>query len=89
MKEKESLAILMEEAAEIIQAISKIFRFGLKTEWKGETNQEHLEEELGDLLCMVEILESQGVISKENLEIAKLKKYEKLKKWSTIFSDSE
>ena len=45
----EILSITIEEAAEIIQAISKIFRFGIDTSWKGETNREHLEEEIGDL----------------------------------------
>lgn len=87
MKEKEVLAILMEESAEVIQAVSKIFRFGLDTSWKGETNRQHLEEELGDLLCLVEILETVGVVNPENLLQAKNKKYEKLKKWSNIFSE--
>lgn len=89
MKEKEVLAILMEECAEVTQAVSKIFRFGLDSSWQGETNRQHLEEELGDLLCLVEILETLGVVQSENLLEAKNKKYEKLKKWSKIFSDSE
>jgi NTP pyrophosphatase (non-canonical NTP hydrolase) len=87
MKEKEVLSILMEECSEVIQSVSKIFRFGLDTEWKGESNREHLEEEIGDLLCMIEILETLSVIDPDKVKQAKLNKYQKLKKWSTIFDE--
>jgi len=83
---KEVMDILQEECAEVIQAVSKISRFGLDNfkPGKPKTNKEHLEEELGDLLAMICILEKMGVIGQANLEIATKAKIEKLKKWSNI-----
>jgi NTP pyrophosphatase (non-canonical NTP hydrolase) len=80
----EVMAILTEECGEVIQAISKCFRFGLDEEYSGRTNRQRLEEELGDLLAMIEILKYQQVISQQNLEQHKLEKFEKLKRWSTV-----
>jgi NTP pyrophosphatase (non-canonical NTP hydrolase) len=50
-----------------------------------KTNRQHLEEELGDLAAMITLLEMNGVISQFNIEKAKLAKFDKLKKWSTIY----
>ena len=57
-KYEEILRITQEECAEVIQAISKISRFGIDNlkPGKPKTNREHLEEELGDLLAMIDIL---------------------------------
>lgn len=86
-KEKEVMDILQEECAEVIQAVSKVSRFGIDNYKPGKpkTNREHLEEELGDLLAMVDIMLEQGIVSWNNLEVAKQAKIEKLKKWSNIF----
>jgi NTP pyrophosphatase (non-canonical NTP hydrolase) len=83
---KEILLIMQEECAEVTQAISKCFRFGLDNHKPGKpkTNKEHLEEELGDLVAMITLLEMHGVISQHNIEKAKLAKFEKLKAWSNI-----
>ena len=83
----EVMDILQEEAAEVIQAVSKIRRFGADNHKHDETqtNLEHLEEELGDMLAMIDILCSMGVVELDNLRIAKLAKIEKLKKWSNIY----
>ena len=83
----EVMDILQEECAEVIQAVSKINRFGIDNlkPGKPKTNREHLEEELGDMLAMIDILIVKGIVSSDNLEIAKLAKIEKLKKWSTIY----
>ena len=85
-QEREVMNILSEECAEVIQAISKCHRFGLDNLKPGKpnTNREHLEEELGDLLAMVAILESLGVVTEEGLEMSTRAKFEKLKKWSNI-----
>jgi len=90
-KTKEALDILQEECAEVIQAVSKISRFGLDNlkPGKPKTNKEHLEEELGDVLAMVDILTRNGVIDTANIEVAAKAKIEKLKKWSTIFTVEE
>jgi len=80
----EVLSILQEESAEIIQAVSKIFRFGIDTQWKGQTNREQLEEELGDVLAMIDILCATNIVDLDKLKIAKHAKLEKLKLWSSI-----
>lgn len=88
MKEdnNEVMDILQEEAAEVIQAVSKIRRFGIDNSKPGTeyTNREHLEEELGDLLAMIDILQINNVVSWSKLHTAKRAKIEKLKKWSSI-----
>ena len=85
---KEILLITQEECAEVTQAISKVFRFGLNERWPepiDPTNKERLEEEAGDLLCMIDIMVENGIISDENLNKAKNNKRQKLKTWSSIF----
>jgi NTP pyrophosphatase (non-canonical NTP hydrolase) len=82
----EVMDITQEECAEVIQAISKIRRFGMDNAKPGTeySNREHLEEELGDVLAMVDILLINQVVNWGNLHKAKRAKIEKLKKWSTI-----
>jgi NTP pyrophosphatase (non-canonical NTP hydrolase) len=87
-KVKEILLITQEECAEVTQAISKVFRFGLNERWPepiDPTNKERLEEEVGDLLCMIDIMVEKGIISDEKLNKARNSKREKLKTWSSIF----
>jgi hypothetical protein len=50
----------------------------------GVTNVEHLSEELGDLLCMIEIAQNAGIVDPAAVELAKQAKYKKLQKWSNI-----
>lgn len=73
----ETLGILQEECAEVIQAISKYRRFG-------ESNRLSIENEIGDLMCVIAILESQGFITEVGVELAMNRKLEKLKKFSNI-----
>lgn len=87
-KVKEILLITQEECAEVTQAISKVFRFGLNERWPepiNPTNKERLEEEVGDLLCMIDIMVEHGIISDEKLNKARNNKRQKLKTWSSIF----
>lgn len=86
-KVNEILHILQEECAEVTQAISKCFRFGLDNAKPGKplTNVEHLEGEIGDLLAMVDLLKYYNVVSDEGLNTAKQAKIEKLKMWSNIY----
>lgn len=88
-KTKEVMDILQEECAEVIQAVSKISRFGLDNlkPGKPKTNREHLEEEIGDLMAMVTILLDKGIVTRVNLDKAEAAKIEKLKQWSNIFKD--
>lgn len=86
-KEHETLLILQEECSEVIQAISKVFRFGKDNfkPGKPKTNQEHLEIEIGDLLAMLVLLHEQGIIREDVIEQAMNDKFEKLKKFSRIY----
>jgi len=86
-KTKEVMDILQEECAEVIQAVSKISRFGLDNlkPGKPKTNREHLEEELGDLYAMINILHEMDIVSWSAIEKASDAKVEKLKQWSTIY----
>jgi len=83
---KEIYCITQEECAEVSQAISKIFRFGPESCHPAThvNNREHLEEEIGDLLAMVDILVEKCIISDNNVAVARRAKREKLKKWSEI-----
>jgi NTP pyrophosphatase (non-canonical NTP hydrolase) len=92
MQEKinEVMNILSEECAEVIQAVSKINRFGMDNYKPGKpkTNRQHLEEELGDLMAMIDILQELEVVSYTNIEKASEAKHEKLKKWSNIYEQN-
>jgi NTP pyrophosphatase (non-canonical NTP hydrolase) len=82
--DQEILLITQEECAEVTQAISKVFRFGMDDEYNGVTNREHLEEELGDLLCMIELLIASDMVDEMTVYRAKNAKMAKLAKWSNI-----
>jgi hypothetical protein len=82
----ETLVILQEEAAEVIQAISKIHRFGIDNSnpITGESSIETLHKELGDLQCMIDLCIEQGIIKPLSLQHYARAKREKLKIWSNL-----
>ena len=88
-KTKEIFCITQEECAEVTQAISKIFRFGFDSVHPvtNKSNMESLEEEVGDLLAMIDIMIEKCVISDSNINAARAAKKEKLKTWSNIYND--
>ena len=53
------LDLLQEECAELITAISKIKRFGINDEYKGQSNLNRFREEVGDVL---QIMKKTGLI---------------------------
>lgn len=75
------MAVLQEECAEVIQAVSKINRFGLNAEWQGVTNKQALVTEIGDVLALIQILvdETDININDDDIHKAINAKYEKLK----------
>jgi NTP pyrophosphatase (non-canonical NTP hydrolase) len=84
---REVLLILQEECAEVTQAVSKCFRFGPDQMKPGKerTNINMLEEEIGDLFAMVELLTDLNVgVTPEGIAEAKKNKFEKLKVWSAL-----
>lgn len=76
----EALVITMEEAAEVIQACSKELRFN--------DNRETLSKEIGDLLCMINILIERDLVDQNWVTSNIALKKEKLKKWSHLFSSA-
>jgi NTP pyrophosphatase (non-canonical NTP hydrolase) len=87
--QREVLLITQEECAEVTQAISKIFRFGIDGSHNEKTNRERLTEEAGDLHCMIELLVESGLINRKDLLNASGLKRHKLIKWSNIFDEEE
>jgi NTP pyrophosphatase (non-canonical NTP hydrolase) len=77
---KDVMAILQEECAEVVQAVSKINRFGLESEWQGVTNKQSLITEIGDVLAIISILvdETDININSDDLQKAIDAKYTKL-----------
>ena len=84
----EVLSILQEECAEVIQAVSKVQRFGVLAHHphRTTTNKQELEEELGDLLAMIEILTQTGYLDQANIALATQAKTDKLKQYSTVWT---
>lgn len=82
--EREIMLIAQEECAEVTQAISKVFRFGFDVEYQGRTNKDRLEEEIGDLMCMLQMMEERQLIDWTRVSVAATAKRTKLKTWSNI-----
>jgi NTP pyrophosphatase (non-canonical NTP hydrolase) len=76
----ELMTILMEECAELTVAASKIIRFGDSKE-----NLLRLQEEVGDVMCMLNLLHEYDMVSWVDVDQQADRKYEKLK----MFSDLE
>jgi NTP pyrophosphatase (non-canonical NTP hydrolase) len=85
-KDREVLSILQEECAEVIQSISKCYRFGFDSLHNGVKNRDAMAEELGDLSCMIDILVERGVVKKQQIDEFSMKKREKLLRWSGVFN---
>jgi NTP pyrophosphatase (non-canonical NTP hydrolase) len=71
----------MEECAEVSQACSKMLRFNEQIDY------ENLQDEIGDLMCMVELLKEQGIVTDTQIAKRMEVKREKLKKWSSLFNE--
>lgn len=69
--EKERLQLLQEECAEVIQCASKILRFGwLSTNPdnpNSKNNLEHLQEEIGNLGVILDLMVKAGDVSEEDI----------------------
>ena len=73
---KETLEInAMEELAELIQAISKVKRYGLTKELK-----ENLEEEVADVILMTSLIMNKYNLSSENIDKIMVHKTNRLRK---------
>jgi NTP pyrophosphatase (non-canonical NTP hydrolase) len=84
------LQLLTEECAEVIQAISKVKRFGLTSKYKkGKTKKQELQQEIGDVVALVMILMAKHpeILNELDLSLAIKKKIQKLKKYHNFLSD--
>lgn len=89
--QEECLNILQEECAEVIQAASKIKRFGVIGRPLNTTltNRESLEMELGDVLALVDLLLGSGLgITKDGVEKARVNKMLRLSKYMHTWEQS-
>ena len=81
-KKQELLTITMEECGELIQACSKLIRFEDDDSW-----QRNLQDEVGDVMCMIELLKRDGFVTEEQIEDRMFLKEQKLMKWSSLFNE--
>ena len=75
----ELMTILMEECAELTVAASKIIRFG-----ESKENMLRLQEEVGDVMCMLNLLHEYDFVSWVDVDQQADRKYEKLKMFSDL-----
>ena len=83
-KRREALILTMEECGELIQACSKVIRT-MKDDEVDEVWLKKLQDEVGDVSCMVDILFMTGLVSRDQIDGRKKVKKRKLCKWTTIF----
>lgn len=85
-RQREVLVIAQEEAAEVIQEISKIYRFGMDEAYRdGMSHRQRLEMEIGDLLCMIDLMADNRLIDPTAVELARQAKVTKLRRYSQIY----
>jgi NTP pyrophosphatase (non-canonical NTP hydrolase) len=77
-KLQELLIITMEECGELIQECSKSIRK------KHYYNNKELTEEVGDVMCMIELLLEYNIVSQTNIDERVFEKKKKLMKWSNL-----
>ena len=80
-KQTEALVITMEECGELTQACSKVIRTNQKEEYMRE-----LTKEVGDVMCMIDLLVQNNLVDENDIKLCANKKREKLKKWSNLFN---
>ncbi len=80
-KLQELMVITMEECGELIQACSKAIRCDTYY------NNDKLTEEVGDVMCMIDLLHEYDLISWTDVDKRVFEKKKKLAKWSNLFND--
>jgi NTP pyrophosphatase (non-canonical NTP hydrolase) len=79
---EEMLVITMEECGELTQACSKYIRSKGRAKYR-----QNLREEIGDVMCMIEILKMSGMVTDKQIQERMEEKKKKLDKWSNIFDE--
>jgi len=87
MNRKEHLlVILMEECNELSKDAAKTLRFGADSDYDGITNSQKMQNEYNDILAVVEMLNSDGVVDMyEDADLIEAKK----KKITRFLRDSK
>ena len=75
---QELLTITMEECGELIQACSKAIRCD------DYHDNEKLIEEVGDVMCMIELLQQYDLVSYQEIDERVIENRNKLRKWSKL-----
>lgn len=73
--------ITMEECGELIQACSKM----LRTKGNNAKYLKNLQDEVGDVCTMIEVLKISGLVTQEMIDTRIKQKTLKLEEWSNIF----
>ena len=81
-KRNELMSITAEECAELTQVCMKIVRFGMNNDYKPK--RPWLIEEAGDVLCMLNFMVENELVTWEELEERADYKRNKLMKWSEL-----
>lgn len=81
-KLNELMSITAEECAELTQVCMKIVRFGMNNDYKPK--RPWLIEEAGDVLCMLNFMVENDLVTWEELEERAEYKRNKLMKWSKL-----
>lgn len=76
------LIITMEECGELVHACSKVIRTKGLAKYR-----RNLRDEIGDVMCMIEILKMSGLVTEEQIQERMKEKRRKLEKWSNIFDE--
>lgn len=84
----ELMVITMEECGELIQECSKLLRkrYVYKRNKMSQDTKDSLTKEIGDVKCMLSLIEEIGFVDEHEVTIAMDKKREQLKKWSSLIT---
>jgi len=76
---QEAIELVIEEASEVIKALTKIARFGFDASYPdGTANTVALEQELADFSLATDILVENTRVDRGNIRLAKIQKYARI-----------
>ena len=85
-KLQQLMIITAEECGELTQRCSKIIRKYSTIDQIQEDQRKNLLEEAGDVLCMIELMVENGILTNEELGVRVNVKRDKLKIWSNLIT---
>ena len=88
-KTTQLMIITMEECGELVQACSKVLRTMTKEGDIRVDSLENLIQEVGDVMCMIELMEDHGLMKRSEIIAGVDAKREKLRRWSELIPKRE